>query len=85
MEVRTGQQVWISQHALSIGVAVDRIEKLGIDPDYVWLREHKFAPYRVGKDVHTSRADAVAAAEAARKKKLSSLQKQVQKLEALKF
>ncbi|AOV00364.1 hypothetical protein N5K37_22000 [Delftia tsuruhatensis] len=85
MEVKAGQQVWISQHALSIGVAVDRIERLGIDPDYVWLREHKFAPYRIGKDVHTSRADAAAAAESARKKKLASLQRQIQKLEALKF
>lgn len=44
----------------------------------------KWASFKVGRDVHVVRANAVAAAEAARKKKIASLQSQIKNLELMK-
>jgi len=44
-----------------------------------------YTPWEVGKDVHETRTEAVAAAEKMRKKKIANLEKQLDKLRKMTF
>lgn len=85
MEVKKGQKVWLSKYALTEDVEETAIQSDCIDGQYIRVEARKYGIYKIGRDVHTSREDAVKAADAMRKKKIASLQKQIKKLEALKF
>lgn len=54
----------------------------GMD-EYIWIE--RFGTMRLGVDAHEAPEAALLAAEASRKKRIASLKKQVDKLEALTF
>lgn len=75
---------FLTKYALSNGIkACDGgpVDELG----YVRLAGYGFTSYRLGRDVHETEAAAKAAAEAMRKKKVASLQKQIAQLEKMTF
>lgn len=76
--------VWLSKYALTAGIKEVNADIRG-DSAYPGAPYASFTSYVMGKDAHETRDMAVMAAEAARKKKLASLKKQVAALEALKF
>jgi len=78
------QKVWITKYALSAGITEHEAE----------IRDGKAFPgapfmsytsFKMGRDAHLTREEAVAAAHSARKEKIASLKKQMAKLEELKF
>ena len=85
MQVQEGQTLWLTKYALTDGIE----EVISCDADtgrgYVFLSGRSWSSYKLGRDVHLTHEGAVRAAEAMRKKKIASLRKQVEKLEALKF
>lgn len=81
----TGKQtIWISKYALSGGIGEYQAE-IRDGKAYPGKPFMTFTAFDMGKDAHTTRDMAVSAADAARKKKIASLQKQIAKLEAMKF
>lgn len=77
---------YLSKYALSNGGKITKF----VTPDQV--SEHGYVTprdgwyfYKVGLHAHTTASAAIAAAEAARTKKITSLRKQIAKLEKLKF
>lgn len=86
MNVKAGQRLWKSKYALTEGikevVSRDDADDSGY---YIRLEEHSWNLFKIGRDVHTTRQEAVLAAEAMRRKKLDSLRKQIKKLEAMAF
>lgn len=83
MEV--GQKVWLSKYALTIGIEEHVVRR--VDGRFIDLEDEKYKWVLLvwGRDVHASRGDAVIAAEVARKRKLASLLKQIQKLQGMEF
>lgn len=78
------QTVWISKYALSCGVEEYQAEiRNGVA--YPGKPFMSFTGFEIGKDAHHTKDGAIAAAEIMRKKKLSALKKQIDKLEAQKF
>jgi len=75
-------KIWISQYALSEGVIETEGETREIS--MVLLNSGRYV-YGEGRNWHRTREDAVARAEEMRKKKISSLRKQLERLEALCF
>jgi len=76
--------VWISKYALSTGLTEHKVE-IRDGAAYPGAPFPSFVGFAMGKDAHETREAAVAAAEAARKKKLIALKKQIAKIECLKF
>lgn len=74
-------KMWISAYALSSGIRNEE-GHLNTDGDYF---TSGLGFYPVGKHAHETRDAALAAAEAARIKKIASLKKQIAKLEKMKF
>lgn len=72
--------VWRSKHALSVGVK--QIEVWDDGDGYGRVRA-SYASLKFDRDIHMTRAEAVAAVEKARSKKIDSLEKQIAKLRAL--
>lgn len=84
-------KIWISQYALSEGVietegetGVIGIEGETIETSMVRLVSGRYV-YGEGKNWHRTREGAVARAEEMRKRKISSLRKQLELLEAMCF
>lgn len=75
-------KIWISQYALSEGVIETEGEPRQIS--LVLLNSGRYV-YGEGRNWHRTREDAVARAEEMRKKKIYSLRKQLERLEALCF
>lgn len=75
-------KIWISQYALSEGVIETEGETREIS--MVRLNSGRYV-YGEGRNWHRTREGAVARAEEMRKKKISSLRKQLERLEALCF
>jgi hypothetical protein len=76
-------KVFITKYAMTGGRIQERdLELWGHDGSRVWDRHQS---YGLGKDAHTSEAAAKEAAEAMRSKRIESLQKQIAKLEKMKF
>lgn len=80
-------KVWISKYASS-----EVIFERETDPNYLWRPsgiyvrvDGLYGSYKLGRDAHTTREAAVAAAEAMRIKKIASLREQIAKLEKLTF
>ncbi|MCK9549193.1 hypothetical protein [Aquamicrobium sp.] len=71
--------VWISKYALSAGIEHKVVEDCGGD-----MVKDRWSYFHKGQ-WHHDRADAVAKAEKMRQRRISSLKKQISKLEAMKF
>jgi len=84
MQVQEGQTLWLTKYALTDGIEEETARGDGHD-DYVFVSGRLWSSYKLGRDVHLTREDAVRAAEAMRKKKIASLRKQIEKMEALTF
>jgi hypothetical protein len=84
-------KMWVSKYALGDKGRVveaefeDEVRESGYAYPADSTVFSKWTSFKVGSSVHHSREDAVAAAEAARKKKIASLQKQIKKLESMKI
>lgn len=75
--------IWLTNHALTEGVK--RIDSgYRVASGRVFL-DGSARRYVIGRDAHLSEAEAVKAAEAARRAKLESLRRQVERLERLWF
>lgn len=80
-EVRT---YFISRYALTAGIKKAAGEARRDDPNWIWPHGYS-GSMKLGRDIHTTYEAAVAAAQAARTKKIASLRKQIAALEALSF
>lgn len=78
-------EMWLSKYALADGLKLVAMRK--VDDKYAFPAEGPFVwtCFRVGAEAHHSKANAIAAAEAMRVKKIASLEKQLAKLKAMKF
>ena len=85
MNVKEGQRLWRSKYALTEGIKEVVSSEDADDSGYIRLEDHSWNLFKIGRDVHTTRQEAVLAAEAMRVKRLNSLRKQIKKLEALTF
>ncbi len=83
------KQYWIVKYALSSGaIACRNLEPGRTDSDgYAYDRSRWGGPilFRIGHDCFESRDDAFAAAEAMRKRRIASLEKQIAKLRQMQF
>lgn len=79
----TAKTMYISKYALTAGIHEVQVEKESRDGFICPVRYMTY--YKIGRDIHETRAEAVEAAEAARLKKIKSLKAQLRKLEALSF
>lgn len=80
----TKKTVWISKYALTAGVTEHQAE-IRDGSAYPGAPFMSYVGFTMGNDAHETREAAVAAAEAACKKKVAALKKQISKLEVLKF
>lgn len=78
------QTVWISKYALSAGISEAKAE-VRDGKAYPGAPFATFTYFLMGRDAHTSREEAVNAANAEREKKIASLKKQLAKLQVLTF
>jgi len=81
------KQYWIVKYALSSKeiIRLD-LEASNGDGPYVYdRRPGRWAQYKIGSDCFESRDDAFAAAEAMRKRRIASLEKQIAKLRQVQF
>jgi hypothetical protein len=79
-------KVWITKYALTAGIEVAEVEAPEAKyPRMVVVRTGHCPQYFHLPDWHTDRKDAVARAEEMRKKKVISLEKQLNKCRAMKF
>jgi hypothetical protein len=78
-------KIWISKYALSGGITEHECEP----PEDGWVTPGasfmSFASFKMGRHAHDSREAAVIAANAARKKKIASIEKQIAKLRTMEF
>jgi hypothetical protein len=78
-------KIWISKYALSGGISEYECAEPHDGYAYPGDPFPPYASFKVGRDAHATREDAVKAAEAARTKKIASVRKQLARLEALRF
>ena len=80
-------KIWISKYALSDGITEHDCEEPPDGDNYVrpGAPFASFAIFRLGTAAHTTREEAVKAAEKMRDKKMASIRKQLARLEAMKF
>lgn len=78
------QIYWVSKYALTDGVMTANGDPYVFDERFINL-DGRWSSFRLGRDVHTTEAEAKKAAESMRLKKIASLKKQIAKLEELKF
>ena len=78
-------KVWITKYALTQGIFCTEVKPcFDINPKMVSTLD-KYAQCYHGGDWHENKSDAVARAEEMRKKKIFSMEKQIKKIQALKF
>ena len=79
-------KVWISKYALSGGLKECEAEIAeGSEFVYPGAPYLSYVGFKLGRDAHTTRDAAAAAAEAMRLKKIKSLRAQIAKLEKMTF
>ena len=79
-------KVWITKYALTSGIIETEAEECG--DDMVRVHNSTFCDsyyHKEGREWHRTKESAIAKAEEMRKKKIDSLQKQIKKLENMKF
>lgn len=77
--------VWISKYALTKGIFQLEVKSTSEDGNAVYGKGWEDAYHGKGKEWHETKEQAVIRAEEMRKKKIASLQKQISRLEKLKF
>jgi uncharacterized membrane protein YeiH len=82
-KLKAGDKAWLSKNALTNGVMECVVT--GAFGGRIRTTIYHWKPFTAGKDVHATRAEAVAAAEEMRKRRIESLRKQIADLEALTF
>lgn len=77
-------KVWITKYALTQGILEVEAKDLGDD---MIKTVEKYPSYysKEGRDWHRTKESAISKAEEMRQKKIASLKKQIEKLEAMKF
>lgn len=75
---------YLSKYALSEGVEKVESDDRYSKGDWIDLQD-RYGFYKLGRDIHKVEAEALAAAESMRVKKIASLKKQIAKLEAMTF
>lgn len=81
----TTRTYWLSKYALSDGIKELTGEE-SVFNGSSWVDVDGWrGSFKLGRDIHDTREEALDVAEAARIKKIASLRKQIAKLEALKF
>lgn len=85
MDVKAGQRLWLSKYALTGGIEEVVSGQDEHQSAYIRLEGYGWTFFKLGREVHLTREEAVSAAEAMRVKKLNSLRKQIKKLETLTF
>lgn len=84
-------KVWITKYALTQGVyeaeVIDDCRDTDPSGNMIAVKEESFTPYYhgKGKEWHETKESAISKAEQMRQKKISSLKKQIEKLEKMKF
>lgn len=78
--MKPGDKVYVSKYALTNGVRI-----LKVFNSYALAVPQFVDGLRLGREVHTTWTEALAAAEQMRTKKIASLRKQIAKLEKLEF
>lgn len=79
-------RVWITKYALTTGIIEAEAEEC--EHDMIRAHENSFCPsyyHKEGRDWHRTKESAIAKAEEMRQKKISSLKKQIKKMEDMKF
>jgi hypothetical protein len=79
---------WTTKYALTIGIKVFEYDREPRDGCYIYPRRpHDIfqTQFRIGVDAFTTREDAIKAAEEMRKKKIASLRRSIDRIEALNF
>lgn len=76
-------KAWITKYALTKGILEKEVEDCR--DGMVRESERHFPTYYHGTDWHTDKKSAIAKAEEMRKNKISSLKKQIEKLERMEF
>jgi hypothetical protein len=83
--IKAGQKLWLSKYALTDGVKeVESKCAESAGEKYISLVGW-WNSFRMGREIWLTKAEAIAAAEAMRVKKIASLRKQIAKLEKLSF
>lgn len=75
---------YLSKYALTDGIKKVEVDVSPCVDGFVYIKGH-WRVYKLGGDIHKTEAEALAAAEAMRVKKIASLKKQIAKLEAVTF
>lgn len=83
MELKDGQTGFLSKYALSRGIIEVKVHAPA--DGRAFIEGMAWWSFKIGRDVHATKEEAVAAAEQAKKKKIESLQKQIKKIEAMQF
>lgn len=78
-------KVWISKYALSTGIFEMEVESVSEDGEAVYGKELFQSFHGKGKEWHEFEEDAKRRAEEMRQKKISSLNKQIDKLQKMRF
>lgn len=79
-------KVWITKYAMTSGVITAEAEEVGQAMCVVRAKKQgQFAGYFDGNDWHTDEAKAIERFNQMRQKKIASLKKQLEKVEALEF
>lgn len=78
-------KVWITKYALTKGVFEMDVERQSEDGKSVYGKAWDQCYHGQGAEWHGSKGSAIARAEEMRKKKIASLEKQIKKLEKIRF
>lgn len=89
MKISIGQTVWLTRFALTAGVIETTVTNwYETDNRRILVGLHGYnsaVSFRLGRDVHTDRAEALRTAKLMRGTKVASLRAQVDRLEKLEF
>lgn len=80
-------KVFVVRYALSSGISEMETEilKSNFEGGRDYVKDGSWTFFYIGKDAFLSKEDAIKKAEEMRKKKITSLRKQIEKLEKMKF
>lgn len=83
--MKPGDKVYVTKYALTDGIRLSEVQRsYAVDCKYISVRGYTLSAV-AGRDAHATWPEALAAAEQMRTKKIASLRKQIEKLEAMTF
>lgn len=78
-------KVYITKYALTTGIIESEADIIERDPKMIYTVINSYNVYFFKPDWHQNKNEAIYKAEEMRKKKIASLEKQIEKLKKLKF